>query len=183
MGVIYHKAGNLSTALRLFAKAKGYGVSNASQNIAIVESQMKQERRAAWGQALSGIGNILGSVSGNTSYDLNNNINSYSGSGSDNYNSNTGGGASASTYQNIYDRWERTAKSAYESLTRAGTRNKQNGKDVSGSNGGYWNSQNYVGLKQNLRNAQSEMRKTRQEARRKGININQSNYETITVSY
>jgi uncharacterized protein YukE len=183
MGVIYNNAGDNNTALKLFYKAKSYGSTSATSNIQLIESQQKQERKAAWGQVLNGIGNILGSVCGYTSYDLSNNVNTYSGSSSNDYSNNTGGGSSASTYQNIYDRWERTAKSAYESLTRAGTRTKQNGKDVSGSNSGYWSSQNYVGLKQNLRNAQAEMRKTRQEAKRKGININQSNYETVTVSY
>jgi uncharacterized protein YukE len=182
MGVIFHDAGDNNTALRLYYKAKKYGNQTAASNIASIESQLKQERKATWGQVLNGIGNILGSVYGYTSNDLSNNVDAYSGSSSNDYSS-TGGGSSASTYQSIYDRWERTAKSAYESLTRAGTRTKQNGQDVSGSNNGYWKSQNYVSLKQNLREAQAEMRKTRQEARREGININQSNYETVTVSY
>lgn len=112
---------------------------------------------------------------------------SYDGGGSD-YSSGAGssgstGGLSESTYRNQYSRWERNAKSCYESLTLLGTRVQKNGKDSSGSANGSWGAGSYVGMKKNLRNAQREMQKVRREAQRHGISIPQSEYETVTVSY
>lgn len=97
--------------------------------------------------------------------------------------SGSGGKHSYEYWKQMYDRWERNAKSCYESLTLNGYKTKTNGKDSGGSAAGTWNSASYTGMKQNLRKAQKEMRETRALARKEGHNIPQSNYETINVSY
>jgi hypothetical protein len=185
IGVIYHNAGDIATAKSYYSKAMSYGNTVSQSNLAGIQAKEDEEKRQRRSErisaALNGFGNMLSSLGGGSG--SNYNANQGSNYGSSNYNSNNGGSANASTYQSIYNRWESKAKSAYEGLTRAGTRTSQNGKATSGTSGGYWNSQNYVALKKDLRNAQNEMRKTRQEARQKGINIVQSNYETVSVSY
>ena len=93
------------------------------------------------------------------------------------------GGLSEDYYKNMYARWERNAKSAYESLTNAGYKIKKNGKDASGSANGTWGGGNFTAMKQNLRTAQREMRDLRSKARRDGYTIPQSNYETVNVSF
>lgn len=97
--------------------------------------------------------------------------------------SSSGQGMSTSTYQSIYSRWERQAKSNYESLTLLGGKYTSRNGDKSGVTGGNWNTAQYTQLKRLLREAQREMHKTRSEAARNGVNIPQSKWETATVSY
>lgn len=84
---------------------------------------------------------------------------SYS-SGSSSYSSSSSGG----NYEEMYRHWERRAQAAYNSLS-----------GHSGSSSTY---QNNMRL---LREAQSEMRKYREKARKAGITIYQSDWETKTV--
>lgn len=86
-------------------------------------------------------------------------------------------------YQSQYDKWADRACKNYNSLTNTGARVKKNGKDAGGSNGQSLNGGNYVMQKKALREAQSQMRKIRRQAAKAGVNIVQSEYETITVSY
>lgn len=88
-------------------------------------------------------------------------------------------------YKDIYDRWERRAKSNYESLTNLGIKTKKNGTDVGGTAGGpeSMSPTSYTGMQKALRTAQKEMRSTRMKASKDGYNIPQSTYETISVSY
>ena len=92
-------------------------------------------------------------------------------------------GRDYSYYKMQYDRWERRAKDVYEGLTKFGSRTKKGGKNVSGTSGGSWNGPSYVSLKKNLRDSQFNMKKIRNEAKRAGHSIPQSQYETVTVSY
>lgn len=78
------------------------------------------------------------------------------------------GGMSESFYRDMYSQYEMVAKSAYSSL--AGSR---------------WNSSasssvDYTALQGELRKAQSDMRRVRQEAANAGYHIPQSMYETVT---
>lgn len=98
-----------------------------------------------------------------------------------------GSGMSEQYYRDMYSRWERNAQSAYNSLTAAGVKvkKKKNGTetDEGGSALGSWGQANFNGMKQEMRQAQNEMRKIRQEARKAGYNIPQSQYENINVSF
>lgn len=190
MGVMFLKKGDRASARACYEKGTSYGNQTASSNLAGLKQEERQEKINAVGDFLNAMNQAFNGGAGGSTYNAGNTGGGYSGSS---YGSNSGSSTSSSsgngkdlglsTYQSLYKRWENNAKSNYDSLTRAGVRAKQNGKDVGGSAGGSWRPQNYTGLKQNLRNAQSEMRKIRQEARRYGHNIPQSNYETITVSY
>ncbi len=87
-------------------------------------------------------------------------------------------------YTDTYARWERNAKSCYDSLTLLGARGKdKHGNDTGGTAAGSWSGGKFSAMKSELRKAQQEMRKTRAEARKAGYTIPQSNYETINVSY
>ena len=83
----------------------------------------------------------------------------------------------------MYNRWDNRAKELYEDLTSRGSRRTKNGTAVSGSSGGYWNGAAYRGMKQNLREAQRNMKRIRMEAKAAGHTISKSNYETVQVSY
>ena len=91
--------------------------------------------------------------------------------------------SSNSSLQSQYMQWERRAIANYNSLTNLGTRVKKNGEDVGGTNGQSISGGNYVMQKKALREAQNEMKKIRTKAIRQGINIQQSRYETIEVTY
>ncbi len=191
MGAMYVNKGDAATARSCYEKAASYGNQTAKSNLAAMKQQDRQEKINAVGDFLNTLNQAVNTFSGGGGTTGGG---TYSGSPAD-YSSGSTGGASApstsgngkdlglSTYQSLYSKWENNAKSNYDSLTRAGATVKKNGKDVGGTAAGAWRPQNYTGLKQNLRHAQSEMRKIRQEARRYGHNIPQSNYETVTVSY
>jgi hypothetical protein len=77
-------------------------------------------------------------------------------------------GMSESYYRDMYNQYEMVAKSAYSSLS-----------------GSLWNSSasssvDYTALRGELRKAQSDMRRVRQEAANAGYHIPQSMYETVT---
>lgn len=183
MGVMFIKKGDAATGRQCYEKGAAYGNSTAASNLAAIKNNERQEKINAVGEFLNGMNQILNgnggySASGTSSYQSGNDYGS-----SSNVSSASSSKRDLSYYQSMYQRWERQAKSNYESLTRAGVRVKNNGKDTGGSAGGSWRPQNYTGLKKLLRESQSEMKKIRQEARRDGYNIPQSNYETVTVSY
>lgn len=126
----------------------------------------------AYAEAQNG---VQPSYTGNPSTD-------YSDSGSYDDSSSSSKSNLESNYKSVYTNHERAAISTYNTLTNLGLRVKKNGKDVGGTNG-QQNSVNYIKQKQNLREIQGRMRKTRQEAAKKGILIEKSRYEDITVSY
>ena len=86
-------------------------------------------------------------------------------------------------YESQYRNWERRAQANYESLTNTGYKTKQGGNYKGGSNGRSLNGGNYVRQKQALREAQRQMASIRSKARSAGVNIPQSQYETVTVNY
>lgn len=91
---------------------------------------------------------------------------------------------SSRNYQSMYDNWERRAEKNYNSITVAGTRatNKKTG-EKSGSTGGSMSSNTYVQMKKSFREAQRQMRQIREKAAGEGIVINQSKWETASISY
>ncbi len=202
IGVIYMNAGDRDTAKKFYQKAASYGNSVASSNLDGIKSQERSERWQAVSGALSTLAEGLSTIGGGNSFASGfgaglSGGGQYGGAGlgsvpmsagDDDYSTTPSASSSSgknklpeSYYQNTYRRWEDRAKDLYESLTRQGTRTKTNGEYTSGTSEGYWK-QKYVGLKKNLRDAQAQMRKTRQEARRDGYSIPQSNYETVTVT-
>lgn len=184
MGVMFIKKGDTATARQCYEKGASYGNSTASSNLAAIKQNERQEKLNAVGEFLNNMNEVLNGGSGGYGAS---GSNAYTPTGNNGTSEPSSGSSSSkrdlSYYQSMYQRWERQAKSNYESLTRAGVRVKNNGKDTGGSAGGSWRPQNYTGLKKLLRESQSEMKKIRQEARRDGYNIPQSNYETVTVSY
>ena len=104
-------------------------------------------------------------------------------SSGESYDSGSSSGGSGFDYQAAYDRWERVAKGHYESLTLLGGSHTDKSGNHSGSAGQGMSGSNYVSMKKNLRDAQREMKHLRMEASSKGIKIQQSKWETATVSY
>ena len=84
-------------------------------------------------------------------------------------------------FREMYARWERNAKSAYDSLTLLGVDVKYKDGSREGSTLGTWQGSRYVEMKGLLNNAQREMRNVRMEANRYGYKIAQSHWETATV--
>lgn len=179
LGVFYMQSNNEEAAIAFYQQAQKLGNTTAASNLKAIRQERRARKWEAIGNALGAVGEAISAANGNAggSYDA-----------GSSYSSDSGGesarpGMSESTYRSIYSRWESRAKDNYEALTRSGTRTKVNNKDTSGTTGGSWKPHNYVQLKKLLREAQSEMRKTRQEARRAGYNIPASNYENVTVNY
>lgn len=201
IGYYYSQAGDIANAKRFYQLGAQNGSQVAADNLKSLNNQTSQNSTnssgAFWNDLAQGLGQLFGGDSavagfaaGLTGQGSSSQYDSDFSSDSDGYsasstassgNSNRSGYADESYYRNTYSRWEREAKSNYEALTRQGSRTKTNGSYTSGTSDGYWR-HHYSGLKKLLRNAQSNMRKTRHEAKRAGYNITQSNYETITVT-
>ncbi len=194
LGVIYLQAGDKASAKKFYEKAAGYGNSTAASNLQGLKSQERSEKWQGLSNSLNALAQGISAFGGNSfTGGLGAGLSGQPIENADtvpDYQSYGDEGASSSLsqsrrsqdyYLNDYRRWEARAKDLYESLTRQGTRTKRGDKDVSGTADGYWR-QHYTGLKKNLRDAQARMRKTRQEARRDGYTIPQSNYETVSVT-
>lgn len=105
--------------------------------------------------------------------------NSYSSNSSSQNNSRRG---STFDYESQYRRYERLAESHYNSLTALGNQYRNNNGDISGTTGNRSNiGGNITTLKTNLRQAQKDMARIRNEAAREGVHISQSRWETVSV--
>jgi len=182
IGSLLEDLGDVDSALGYYEKARNLGNETARKNIKRIKFDRTMNALEQIGNTLTQVGQTInqsGSYSGLQQGS------SYSG---DSYGSSINSGSSSgkhsySWWKDMYDRWDRNAKSCYESLTNLGYRVSKNGKDTGGGAAGTWNSGSFMGMKRNLRNAQKEMRNIRAQARKDGHNIPQSNYETIDVSF
>lgn len=185
IGAIYEDAGDEDTAFQYYEQSKDAGNDMGEKNWKRIRNNRRLERFSAVANAIAGVtSSFVSGMSGVTGTMPTTQYTGYAeGYGSLTDNDNTGSGYSSSYYQNQYDNWERRAQSAYNSLTNLGSRYKENGREKSGSTHQSMSSSNYVQQKKSLRTAQSEMKSIRQKARRDGVTINQSHWETVSVSY
>lgn len=91
----------------------------------------------------------------------------------------TGG---SGNYQAMYDKWERRAEKHYKSMTKSGS-SKESKSEASGSTGSKMSGGNFVAQKRSFREAQKEMKQIREKARKSGVIIKQSKWETATIDY
>ena len=190
IGVLYQNGGNEDKALEYYDRAAYKGDAQGKKNAKDIRFNRRMQKLEAIGNALQQVGDALANGTNglnfqqNINMNSNNNTNLYNSSSSFSESSNSASNSrDASMYTSIYKRWERNAESCYNSLTSTGTRYKDKDNNRKGSANGTWGGANYTMMKSNLREAQREMRKVREEARRKGISISQSKWETATVSY
>lgn len=185
IGAIYEDAGDEDTAYDYYERAMNVGNKMGEKNYKRIRNNRRLDRVAAIAGAIadasqSAINVMSGGISNMPITQYNAGYGDLSSFQSDMQSS---GGYSVSFYQEQYNNWERRAQGAYESLTLLGSRSKRNGSEVSGSTGQSMSSSNYTRQKKCLRDAQTQMRSIRQKARRDGVNIAQSHWETVTVSY
>ncbi|MDE7442480.1 MAG: hypothetical protein K2M69_09995 [Muribaculaceae bacterium] len=88
-------------------------------------------------------------------------------------------------YEMMYRKWEQRAESCYNSLTLLGSKVTYESGEKSGNAGGpkKVSGGNYQAMKKSYRDAQKEMRKIREKARKAGVIIQKSKWETNPVSY
>lgn len=143
------------------------------------ETESEENNSGTFWDALASFGNLLGQMAGN--YAGQNADNSYS-SGYSGHN-NSSSSNNASSYQTQYSRWESIAERHYNSITNTGfrARDKQGNRGGSAMQG--TNSGNYVQMKKSFRDAQRQMRNIRNDAKRHGVTITQSKWETATIAY
>lgn len=187
IGVLYANMGNEDEALKYYDKAARLGNSQGRKNAKSIRTNRTlnkiQQIGAALTQVAQGVTGVQnGTFQQNINMDAGGDLYTATGTGLYGENDKKGGG-NAAFYNSNYQRWERRAESVYNSLTLLGTKVKDKNGNRSGSTNASWNSANYTSLKRNLREAQREMQKTRTEARRNGVTIQQSKWETATVSY
>lgn len=186
IGGLYAAIGDEDQALSYYDQAARKGNEQGRKNAKSIRSNRTLQKIQAIGNALT---EAAQNMSGQEGASFQQNIymgtggTLYTEKGSDVYGKGNNEKGNAAMYNSIYQRWERNAESCYNSLTMTGIKMKDKDGNRSGSAGGSWGSVTYTGMKQNLRKAQSEMRKTREEARRKGVIIQPSKWETATVSY
>ena len=182
LGLVYEEKGDIEGALSCYQQGMKFGSENAKGNASRVKSQIRQEKLEKLSNALNQLSQALGN-SGSGTQTVSSQSAGYTSSETE-VSSSGSGGHSLDFYQSNYDRWEKVARMAYETLTNTGYKTKdKNGKNTGGGSAGSFSPANYTSLKRNLRNAQKEMRECRQKASRDGYKISQSEYETVTVSY
>ena len=144
------------------------------------DNNLQNTSYSIW-DAIGNFANILSQASGTfvqsnayTSYSYNTDINEVE---------NHSSGYSENYLISQYSNWERLAEKHYNSLTNLGYSATSGSGNKSGSTGRKVSSGNYVQMKRSLREAQSNMRDIRLKARRQGINIQQSKWETARVNY
>lgn len=154
-----------------------------------LKKEEAEQRQQTWATVMNGVGQTLGVV-----------VEQMGGTvdvPSASVNSATHFGASGN-YQSQYAHWERLAEKHYNSLTNLGssvsTKDKKGKSSKRGKAGGvtqdgdgnysvHLSGGNYTSMKKSLREAQSEMAKIRRKAASAGVKIEQSEWETVTVSY
>lgn len=181
LGNTYAKMGDMEKAQTFFFTAMSRGDVEAERelNRAINRGTQEEDGFSSFLETMTGLMNSIATLK-------NGNVppsSSVSDAGGDGGGSTTPSGTDYASYKSMYDRWDRRAKELYEDLTSRGSRTSRGGKASSGSAGGYWKGSAFSSLKQNLRDAQKNMRRIRGEARQAGHNIPQSTYETVQVSY
>lgn len=181
IGLIYEQKGRLETALAFYDQARAKGNNLAENNASRLRAQIRKAKIDGIVTALNQFSQALGNSQGATTTTGNTQLTDDAGIGS----SSVGGsGRSYDYYQSNYNRWEKVARMAYETLTNTGYRTSdKNGKAKGGSSAGSFSSAHYSSIKRNLRNAQKEMRECRREARKDGHTIPESEYETVTTSF
>ena len=194
-GYCLDRLGFQEEALEAFSIALDIDPNNelAKKNYAVVKQYLEQNRQnqvsaernngGFWNSLMNFTNVLTQTLGGQGSNTIGGYGDSYGSYDSYDSGSSNTSGASEATLRSIYQKWEARAKDAYDSLTLMGTKVTSKKGDKSGSGGGFWKGSNYVGLKQNLREAQRQMRHIRSEASSKGFNIPQSKWETATVSY
>lgn len=128
-------------------------------------------------QKVDNIANVGTSIIGTITTALSN-LENESGSDSGLSNESSGNG----NYQEMYDKWARRAEKHYNSITKLGS-SKESKSEASGSSGGKMSGGNFVAQKKSFREAQKEMKQIREKARRAGVIIKQSKWETATIDY
>lgn len=192
IGALFEDLGDENTAMTYYLKARDMGNTTAKNNVKRIRMKRAAVALQQIGQAMSETAQAqVQTQSGSNTYVIQQTVGtgdgySYAGGayGGD-VSASSGSKQSYDYYKNMYDRWERNARSAYESLTNTGykVKNEKSGKDVDGSAAGSWGIVSFSGMKRNLLTAQREMRELRRKAQRDGYNIPQSNYETVHVSF
>lgn len=109
--------------------------------------------------------------------------NSFKDSSNDNSQSFENFSSNNTDYQSQYDMWANRAESNYNSLTNLGYSYTNKSGQKKGGSGQGASPGKYTAMKRSLREAQREMRNIRQRARRAGVTISQSQWETASVNY
>ncbi|MBP3472912.1 MAG: WG repeat-containing protein [Paraprevotella sp.] len=183
IGSMFEDLGNEDKAIEYYEQARNLGNETARKNIKRIKLNRTLNALQQVGDALTQVAQTIDTSGSYTSLQQNSsNYGTFNGNNSTDLNGNTNK-HSYDFWKQQYDRWERNAKSCYESLTNTGYKIKKNGQDKGGGAAGSWGTVSFSGMKSNLRKAQKEMRDTRAKARKEGHNIPQSNYETINVSF
>lgn len=181
IGSFYKEAGDNESARKYLGIAASHGDDGAKNMLGSIDFEEKYGKleMPSLLDIASGLLNTISSIrSGNVTSG-----GAVASTGGAVASENVASGRDASYYQSMYNRWDNRAKELYEDLTSRGSRRTKNGTAVSGSSGGYWNGAAYRGMKQNLREAQRNMKRIRMEAKAAGHTISKSNYETVQVSY
>ncbi|MCQ2255305.1 MAG: hypothetical protein MJZ29_07390 [Bacteroidaceae bacterium] len=96
----------------------------------------------------------------------------------------SGGKHDKAYYQSMYNKWEAKVASFFGSTTLLGGSGVDKAGNIRGNAGGTKTSgQAFVGMNQNVRQAQRRMREVRNEAKRAGFTIQMSKWETAKATY
>lgn len=184
IGAMFEDLGNVDKAMEYYEQARNLGNETARKNIKRIKLDRTLNTLEQIGNALSQVAQTIDTSGTYTTVQQGDG--NYQTTNNSNYETTTEKKSNKRSYEfwkQQYDRWERNAKSCYDSLTNNGYKTKKDGQDSGGSAAGSWGVVTFSGMKMNLRQAQREMRDIRTKARKDGYNIPQSNYETINVSY
>lgn len=168
IGSIFEALGDTDKALEYYEQARDLGSEQARKNVRSIKTDRVLNTLQQIGESLQQVAQTIDTSGKYSTLQTGGTDASAYGSlgiGESAGGSSGSGKLSEDYYKNMYAKWERNAKRAYDELT-----------------GEKWKPSGYTAMKRNLRTAQREMRDLRSKARRDGYTIPQSTYETVTVS-
>jgi len=170
-------------------KAKGGDVvvMSSSAYYAAIDSDRSRKTRESIANALNHLGELLQVSAGVASQisDIRSGRSDVAVIGSEGgYNPDEGGASSSSkNYRADYEKWESRAEKHYNSITNIGSSYTSESGDKSGSAGRGMSAGKYGSMKKSFREAKRQMRSIRRRAAKDGVTIEQSKWETATISY
>lgn len=168
-------------------KAKGNNITvvSSSSYYASIDAERKRQINAHLGEALGYFAQALGNVGQMAAIATGQSYTPSGGATADYASTTFDGEASTNSgnYQADYDMWARRAERHYNSITNLGYSSTNKKGDKHGGAGQGMSGGNYVSMKKSFREAQRQMQNIRAKAAKNGVTIQQSKWETATISY
>lgn len=179
MAILYIKKGKYGDAVTAIEECMKYDPYNEDNDELYYYAKTQGNQKFM--NRINNASTIISTVNAVNSSITNNTYNANTMDENSIVNSHNRSSSSFPNYQYLYHRYEKSAKSAYEGLTAVGYKIQDECGHFTGGHSGMSSTISQMGLQKSLTQSQQQMRTIRLEALKYGINIQESQYETVSV--